>query len=66
MLKGKEGCDSSLFVFQFCEWLKSLIRDQRSVALAALLGLAAMACLGVSAGTALPGVLLPFTLWMAS
>ncbi|XP_056299411.1 lecithin retinol acyltransferase-like [Pseudoliparis swirei] len=51
---------------QFCEWLKSLIRDQRSVALAALLGLATMACLGVSAGTALPGVLLPFTLWMAS
>ncbi|XP_068611983.1 lecithin retinol acyltransferase [Brachionichthys hirsutus] len=51
---------------KFCEWLKSLIRDQRSVLLAALLGLLSMACLGMSLSTALPSLLITFTLWMAS
>ncbi|XP_034413586.1 lecithin retinol acyltransferase-like [Cyclopterus lumpus] len=60
------GTAQSLQTDKFCEWLKSLIRDQRSVVLTALLGLVSMACLGVSAGTALPGLLVPFTLWMAS
>ncbi|KAM6894705.1 uncharacterized protein PEZ65_022358 [Lycodopsis pacificus] len=50
----------------FCEWLKSLIRDQRSVVLAALLGLLSMAWVGMSFSTALPTLLVPFTLWMAS
>ncbi|KAM4565561.1 lecithin retinol acyltransferase-like [Fundulus diaphanus] len=60
------GAAQSLQTDQFCEWLKSLIRDQRSVLLAGLLGLLSMACLGVSASTALPSALIPFTLWMAS
>ena len=53
-------------IFQFCEWLKSLIRDQRNVLLTALLGLLSMLCLGISPSTALPTLLIPFTLWMAS
>lgn len=54
------------FLFQFCEWLKSLIRDQRNVVITALLGLLSMVCLGISLSTALPTLLIPFTLWMAS
>lgn len=53
-------------LFQFCECLKSLILDQRSVLLTALLGLLSMGYLGISSGTALPALLVPFTLWMAS
>ncbi|XP_077962104.1 lecithin retinol acyltransferase [Gasterosteus aculeatus] len=60
------GSAQSLQTDKFCEWLKSLIRDQRSVVLAALLGLLSMACWGVSPGTSLPSLLVPFTLWMAS
>uniref|UniRef100_A0A1A8J011 LRAT domain-containing protein n=2 Tax=Nothobranchius kuhntae TaxID=321403 RepID=A0A1A8J011_NOTKU len=60
------GTGTSLQTEQFCEWMKSLIRDQRTVVLTALLGLLAMACWGVSSGTALPALLVPFTLWMAS
>ncbi|XP_068444035.1 lecithin retinol acyltransferase-like [Clinocottus analis] len=60
------GAAQSLQTDQFCAWLKSLIRDPRGAALAALLGLLAVACWGVSPGTALPGLLVPFTLWMAS
>ncbi|XP_049922363.1 lecithin retinol acyltransferase-like [Epinephelus moara] len=60
------GTAQSLQTDQFCEWLKSLIRDQRNVLLTALLGLLSMACLGVSSSTALPTLLIPFTLWMAS
>ncbi|XP_068163917.1 lecithin retinol acyltransferase [Antennarius striatus] len=51
---------------KFCEWLKSLIRDQRCVLLTALVGVLSMACLGISFSTALPSLLIPFTLWMAS
>ncbi|RVE60863.1 hypothetical protein OJAV_G00185060 [Oryzias javanicus] len=60
------GSAQSLQTDQFCEWLKSLIRDRRTVAVTALLGLLSVACLGVSYGTALPALLVPFTLWMAS
>ncbi|MED6242373.1 hypothetical protein ATANTOWER_003749 [Ataeniobius toweri] len=60
------GAAQSLQTDKFCEWLKSLIRDQRSVLLTGLLGLLSMACLGVSPSTALPTALIPFTLWMAS
>ncbi|KAM6960267.1 lecithin retinol acyltransferase-like [Tautogolabrus adspersus] len=60
------GTAQSLQTDQFCEWLKSLIRDQRNVLLTALLGLLSMACLGISSSTALPTLLVPFTLWMAS
>ncbi|KAM4537365.1 lecithin retinol acyltransferase-like [Odontesthes bonariensis] len=60
------GTAQSLQTDQFCEWLKSLIRDQRSVVLTALLGLLSMVYLGASASTTLPTLLIPFTLWMAS
>uniref|UniRef100_A0A3P9MQU1 Lecithin retinol acyltransferase b, tandem duplicate 1 n=1 Tax=Oryzias latipes TaxID=8090 RepID=A0A3P9MQU1_ORYLA len=60
------GSAQSLQTDQFCAWLKSLIRDRRNVAVTALLGLLSMVCLGVSSGTALPTLLIPFTLWMAS
>ncbi|XP_069543542.1 lecithin retinol acyltransferase [Brachyistius frenatus] len=56
----------SLQTDQFCESLKRLIRDQRNIFLTALLGLLSMVCLGVSCSTALPSLLIPFTLWMAS
>ncbi|KAM9335845.1 lecithin retinol acyltransferase [Symphorus nematophorus] len=59
------GTAQSLQTDKFCEWLKSLIRDQRNVLLTALLGLLSMACLGISSSTALPALLVPFTLWMA-
>ncbi|XP_070785561.1 lecithin retinol acyltransferase isoform X3 [Enoplosus armatus] len=60
------GSAQSLQTDKFCEWLKSLIRDQRNVVLTALLGLLSMVCLGISSSTALPTLLIPFTLWMAS
>ncbi|XP_061566066.1 lecithin retinol acyltransferase-like [Cololabis saira] len=60
------GNAQSLQTDQFCEWLKSLIRDQRSLVAAATLGLLSVLCVGVSPATALPAVLVPFTLWMAS
>ncbi|XP_054609406.1 lecithin retinol acyltransferase-like [Dunckerocampus dactyliophorus] len=60
------GAASSLQTEQFCQWLTLLIRDQRNVALAALLGLLSLAYLGVSSGTTLPAIIIPFTLWMAS
>ncbi|XP_030017967.1 lecithin retinol acyltransferase-like isoform X2 [Sphaeramia orbicularis] len=60
------GNAQSLQTDKFCEWLKSLIRDQRMVLLTALLGLLSMVCLGISPSTALPTLLIPFTLWMAS
>ncbi|XP_039996789.1 lecithin retinol acyltransferase-like [Xiphias gladius] len=60
------GTAQSLQTDKFCEWLKSLIRDRRNVLLTALLGLLSMVCLGISSSTALPTLLIPFTLWMAS
>ncbi|CAL8377670.1 unnamed protein product [Gadus morhua 'NCC'] len=60
------GAATSSQTEQFCEWCKSLIRDQRCLLLSVLLGMASMVCLGVSLGTALPSLLVPFTLWMVS
>ncbi|KAM9834461.1 lecithin retinol acyltransferase-like [Syngnathus typhle] len=60
------GAARSLQTEQFCQWLKSQIRDQRNVYAAGLLGLLSLACWGVSSGTTLPVILIPFTLWMAS
>lgn len=57
--------DTFLF-FQFCAWLKCQIQDQRNVVLTALLGLLYMACCGISCSTALPTLIVPFSLWMAS
>lgn len=56
----------SLQTDQFCVWLKSVIRDRRLIFLTAFLGILSMLCLGISSSTALPTLLIPFTLWMAS
>ncbi|XP_072320190.1 lecithin retinol acyltransferase a [Eucyclogobius newberryi] len=50
---------------QFCEVLKSVIRDQRSALASALLGIISIVSFGMAPSTALPTVLVPFTLWMA-
>ncbi|XP_076019376.1 lecithin retinol acyltransferase-like [Genypterus blacodes] len=60
------GTAVSMQTDQFCDWLKSVMRDQRVFLLTAFLGILSMACLGISSSTALPAFLVPFTLWMAS
>ncbi|XP_078132504.1 lecithin retinol acyltransferase-like isoform X2 [Sander vitreus] len=60
------GAAQSLQTDQFCEWLKSLIQDRRTVVLSVLLGLLSMSCLGISSSTVVPALLVPFTLWMVS
>ncbi|XP_062244654.1 lecithin retinol acyltransferase a [Platichthys flesus] len=50
---------------KFCECLKSIIRDQRSVIASGLLGMISIVCFGMAASTTLPTILIPFTLWMA-
>lgn len=65
-LTGKDGYWKYRFcTLQFCEGLKSIVRDQRSVLLAALLGMMSIACLGLAPSTTLPSILVPFALWMA-
>ncbi|KAJ8403561.1 hypothetical protein AAFF_G00348870 [Aldrovandia affinis] len=59
------GSPVSLQTDKFCEWLKSVIRDQRSVLLTALLGVLSIACLGMAPSTTLPTIFIPFVLWMA-
>ncbi|KAM9827019.1 lecithin retinol acyltransferase-like [Neosynchiropus ocellatus] len=56
----------SLQTDEFCKWLKSLIRDQRNGAVSALLGILSVLFCGLSFSAALPALLIPFTLWMAS
>ncbi|EFB18433.1 hypothetical protein PANDA_019159, partial [Ailuropoda melanoleuca] len=50
---------------KFCENVKIIIRDQRSVLASAVLGLASIVCLGLASYTALPAIFIPFFLWMA-
>ncbi|XP_024424359.2 lecithin retinol acyltransferase [Desmodus rotundus] len=50
---------------KFCEMLKIIIRDERSVLASALLGLVSVVCLGLASYTALPAIFIPFCLWMA-
>ncbi|XP_051993299.1 lecithin retinol acyltransferase a [Xyrauchen texanus] len=50
---------------RFCNSLKSVIRDQRSVALSVVLGVMYTICFGLAPSTTLPTFLIPFTLWMA-
>ncbi|XP_069487414.1 lecithin retinol acyltransferase [Ambystoma mexicanum] len=59
------GSPVSLQTDKFCETVKRIIRDQRSVLASALLGLASMLCLGLGPSTTLPSILIPFSLWMA-
>lgn len=60
------GHAHSLQTEQFCSWLKSLIRDQRTVLVSLLTGLLSVAYLGASYSTVFTSVLVPFTLWMVS
>ncbi|XP_035515372.1 lecithin retinol acyltransferase a [Morone saxatilis] len=50
---------------QFCECLKSIIRDQRSVIVTVLLGIISIVNFGMAPSTTLPIIFIPFTLWMA-
>ncbi|KAJ8399252.1 hypothetical protein AAFF_G00412900 [Aldrovandia affinis] len=59
------GTAGSLQTDQFCMCLKSVVRDQRTVILTAALGLMSIVYLGMTPSTALPSLLIPFTLWMA-
>ncbi|XP_053316381.1 lecithin retinol acyltransferase-like isoform X2 [Spea bombifrons] len=51
---------------KFCETVKRIIRDQRSVLLSAVLGMVSMLCMGLGICTTLPTFLITFSLWMAS
>ncbi|XP_037024013.2 lecithin retinol acyltransferase isoform X2 [Artibeus jamaicensis] len=51
-------------VDKFCEILKIIIRDERSVLASALLGLASIICLGLASYTTLPAIFIPFCLWL--
>ncbi|RXN06408.1 lecithin retinol acyltransferase-like protein [Labeo rohita] len=59
------GTAVSLQTEQFCESLKSVIRDQRSVLLTTVIGMLSMFFLGIAPSTALPTFIIPFILWMA-
>ncbi|XP_029987046.1 lecithin retinol acyltransferase a [Sphaeramia orbicularis] len=59
------GSAASRQTEKFCECLKSIIRDQRSVIVSGLLGIISIVCFGMAPSTTLPTILIPFTLWMA-
>ncbi|XP_056136931.1 lecithin retinol acyltransferase a [Lampris incognitus] len=59
------GSAASQQTEQFCDGLKSLIRDQRSIIAAVLLGVVSISWFGMVPLTTLPTILIPFTLWMA-
>ncbi|XP_008280291.1 lecithin retinol acyltransferase a [Stegastes partitus] len=59
------GTAASRQTEKFCQCLKSIIRDQRSVIVTGLLGIVSMVCFGMALSTTLPTILIPFTLWMA-
>ncbi|KAI5151953.1 lecithin retinol acyltransferase [Manis pentadactyla] len=50
---------------KFCEIVKIIIRDERSVLASAVLGLASIVYLGLASYTTLPAIFIPFFLWMA-
>lgn len=54
-----------LLSLQFCECLKFIIRDQRSVIVTVLLGIFAIISYGLAPSTTVLTVLVPFALWMA-
>ncbi|NXM49365.1 LRAT acyltransferase, partial [Gymnorhina tibicen] len=59
------GAPVSFQTEKFCETVKMIIRDQRSVLASVLVGLASIVCLGVAPSTTLPTIFIPFLLWMA-
>ncbi|XP_077426074.1 lecithin retinol acyltransferase-like [Vanacampus margaritifer] len=50
---------------RFCECIKWLIRDRRSILVTGILGIISMLFCGMATSTTLPTILIPFTLWMA-
>ncbi|KAI2668693.1 Lecithin retinol acyltransferase [Labeo rohita] len=50
---------------KFCDCLKTIIWDQRSVALTVGIGVIYILCFGLAPSTILPTILFPFILWMA-
>ncbi|KAM6361889.1 lecithin retinol acyltransferase [Alca torda] len=59
------GAPVSFQTDKFCETVKMIIRDQRSVLASVLVGLASIVCLGLAPCTTLPTIFIPFFLWMA-
>ncbi|XP_054846223.1 lecithin retinol acyltransferase [Eublepharis macularius] len=59
------GSSVSFQTEKFCEIVKMIIRDQRSVLASVLLGLASIFYLGLAPSTTLPTIIIPFALWMA-
>ncbi|NXT91514.1 LRAT acyltransferase, partial [Anhinga rufa] len=59
------GAPVSLQTDKFCETVKMIIRDQRSVLASVLVGIASILCLGLAPSTTLPTIFIPFFLWMA-
>ncbi|NXH52479.1 LRAT acyltransferase, partial [Rhabdornis inornatus] len=59
------GAPVSFQTDKFCETVKMIIRDQRSVLASVFVGLASIVCLGVAPSTTLPTIFIPFFLWMA-
>ncbi|NWW34249.1 LRAT acyltransferase, partial [Panurus biarmicus] len=59
------GVPVSFQTDKFCETVKMIIRDQRSVLASVLVGVASIVCLGVAPSTTLPTIFIPFLLWMA-
>ncbi|XP_074518340.1 lecithin retinol acyltransferase a [Halichoeres trimaculatus] len=59
------GSAASRQTEKFCDCLKSIIRDQRSVIVTSFLGLISIISFGLVPATTLPTILIPFTLWMA-
>ncbi|KAM3937240.1 lecithin retinol acyltransferase-like [Leptodactylus fuscus] len=60
------GTAVSLQTEKFCDTVKKIIRDQRSVVISAAVGLVLTLCVGLSPFTTIPTFLITFTLWMAS
>ncbi|KFO20301.1 lecithin retinol acyltransferase [Fukomys damarensis] len=50
---------------KFCEYVKIIIRDQRSVLASAILGLASIVCMGLASFITFPAILIPFCLWIS-
>ncbi|NWW59893.1 LRAT acyltransferase, partial [Ifrita kowaldi] len=59
------GAPVSFQTEKFCETVKMIIRDERSVLASVLVGLVSIVCLGVAPSTTLPTIFIPFFLWMA-
>ncbi|XP_053316389.1 lecithin retinol acyltransferase [Spea bombifrons] len=60
------GVPVSFQTEKFCNTVKRIIRDQRSVFVSASSGLVLILCLGLEPSTTLPSLLITFILWMAS